>query len=354
MLRASESLTLRLAGAALLLCLALYATVVHRSTAARSNFGYIANPAATREFLGELEKPLFAQAAGEVIAQAKGQDTFLWRFADKAHRQVYGAPFGPWTQAIGDCTSFGWGMACYVALATDWVTGQVPEPPRLVSPEAIYGGSRCEARGVSFAGWSDGSYGAACARWCSGLKNGTGGVLFRQPYPGLVDLTTYSGQRAKDWGAYGCGGKSDGGQLDKLANEHPAMGVALIKNFDEARASLESGIPIAVCGSLGFSSTRDADGFAARSGSWAHCQCLIACRYADGPGKRDGVCVINSWGSSWQGGGKWPADQPDGSYWITREDCNALLSGNDSFAVAGVGGWRYRDLRHDQWMMELK
>jgi hypothetical protein len=338
---------------------ALFAAAMMRrieSTIDGRNFGYTPNPEATRQFLAELDKPRFAQAGAEVVAKAQGKDAFLWRFADKAHREVYGQPFGPWKQGIGDCVSMGWAMGSFVGQSVDHALGRLPAPPLLVATEAIYGGSRCESRGITYAGYSDGSYGAAAARWCAGMKSGIGGILYRQDYGNGADLRVYDPARAKEWGAYGCGGKNDAGRLDKLANEHRARNVALIETVEQCAASLESGFPVVICCGLSFSTTRDEDGFAKRTPQgWAHCQCAIAVRYAKNAAgtmrnPRDGILIINSWGSNWQGGGKNPADQPDGSYWITFEDAQRALSEGDSFSIAGVDGFRFRELDHGGWV----
>jgi len=314
-------------------------------------FGYVPDPAGTRQFLAELDQPLFSDAAKEVIQNAKGKDTFLYRYADRAHRQVYGTPFGPWKQGIGDCVSFGWAMGSYVGQCVDWAEGELPEPPKLVATEAIYSGSRTSGRlpPVAVAGYSDGSYGGAAARWVAGKCKdpSVGGILFRQQYVG-VDLTTYSPTRAKEWGNVLCGGGQNGMTLARLANKTTATHVALVRNFDEAAASLESGFCVPVCSGVGFSSQRDADGFAARSGSWAHCMCFIGVRYAKNEGKRDGLLCMNSWGN-FNSGGRWPADQPDGSFWVSRETVDAMLAGQDSFSISGVN-FRYRDLDHGKWL----
>lgn len=342
--------------AALLLFVALVLAAYWRSPAAVTSgtqFGYTPNPAGTAQFLSELSQPTFAQAGAEILREAQGRDTFLWRFADKTHRAVYGTPFGPWKQGIGDCVAFGWAMGSFVGQSVDFCTGALPEPPLLVDTSGIYGGSRCESRGVAYAGWSDGSYGAAAARWVAGLKNGTGGILYCRKY-GDIDLTTYDPQRSKEWGAHGCGGRGNT-SLDKIANQHTARGVSLIRNFEEAAASIEAGMPVVMCCGLSWSTSRDADGFAARTPQgWSHCQCIIGVRWAKNAGPdvrnpRDGLAVINSWGDRWQDGGKNPADQPDGCYWISREDANAALKGGDSFSIAGVNGWRWRDINHGDW-----
>lgn len=321
---------------------------------AGDNYGYNPDPAATRAFLGELDHPLFRDAGAEVIAKAKGKDAYLYRYADKAHRAVYGTPFGPWNQGpVGTCVSFGWAMGSFVGQSTDWAMGQLPHPPKLVATEPIYGGSRTEGRlpPVAFAGWSDGSYGAAAARWVAGLKNGHGGILYREKY-GETDLSTYSTNLSKQWGAYGVPTP-----LAIEANKHLARAVALVETWEGLTAALESGMCVPICSNVGFAGQdRDADGFfPRRSGSWGHCMCVISVKYAANSGKngeppmknpRDGVLVMNSWGASWVKGGKHPADQPDGSFWVTRQDIEVILAQRDSFVIGGVSGFAYRDLDH--------
>lgn len=320
----------------------------------RTNYGYTPNPEATREFLGELKHPFFADAGAECIAQAKGKDAYLYRYADKAHRVVYGKPFGPWNQgSIGTCVSFGWAMGSYVGQSVDWSTGRLPAPPKLVATEPLYAGSRTAARlpPVTFAGWSDGSYGAAAARWVSGQckEKGIGGILYREKY-GEHDLSTYSTSLSKQWGAYGCPKP-----LAIEANKHTARAVALCETWEGLTAALESGMCVPICSNVGFAGQdRDADGFVARRSSWSHCMCIIAVKYVANSGKngeppmknpRDGVLVINSWGN-YQQGGKHPPDQPDGSFWITRHDAEIILAQSDSFVIGGVDGFAYRDLDH--------
>lgn len=328
------------------------AMVLQTSIRDTGNYGYTPNPEATRAFLLTLREPLFRDAGRDCIAQAKGRDAYLYRYADRAHKAVYGKPFGPWNQGNhGSCVSFGWAMGSYVGQSVDWCTGKTPAPPKLVATEPIYGGSRTAARlpPVTFAGWMDGSYGAAAARWCAGLKNGTGGILFREPY-GDVDLSVYSIDRSKNWGAYGVPP-----ELAKLANKYTARNVALCEDWQSLVSALESGYCVPICSNVGFAGQeRDADGFVARRSSWSHCMCIMAVKYAANSGKngeppmqnpRDGVLVINSWGN-YQKGPKHPPDQPDGSFWITRKDAESILAQSDSFVIGGVGGFAYRDLDH--------
>lgn len=344
-----------LIGAAILLAVRSAGVLEDSIAPPGGNFGYTPDPEATRAFLGELEHPLFRDAGREVIAQAKGKDAYLYRYADKAHRAVYGTPFGPWNQgSIGTCVSFGWGMGSYIGQAVDWAQGQLPHPPKLVATEPLYGGSRTYGRlpPVAFAGYSDGSYGGAAARWVSGqCKDKTvGGILFREKV-GEFDLTTYSIPLSKQWGAYG-----PPADIAKLANKHTARSVALCDSWDSLAAALESGMCVPICSNVGFANQdRDADGFLKRNSSWSHCMVCVAIRYAANSGKngeppmkqpRDGVLIMNSWGSQWVRGGKSPPDQPDGSFWITRQDAEIILAQRDSFVIGSVNGFTYRDLDH--------
>jgi hypothetical protein len=306
--------------------------------------GWTPNPEGVREFLGELDKPTFSEAGPDAIREAKGVDTFLYRSAVKAHQALYQKPFVVGRQGIGDCVSWGWAHGVWIAQCVDWETGRLANPPPMPATEAIYGGSRVEARGKSgdgrspVGGYSDGSYGAAAARWVRDW-----GVVYRDHY-GPLDLTTYSADRAKEWGAYGNGGKGDGGKLDATAQKHPATHVALVKTWAEAAAAIESGFPIPVCSMQGFASQRDDNGYASAQGSWAHCMCFVAVRYQRNGSPSDALLCLNSWGPRWIAGPKWPADQPDGSFWVKRSTVERMLSGEDSFAVGSVTGFGWRDL----------
>lgn len=348
----------RLIAMALLLGVAVAALVVGLTGGPRpveflgdqEDFGYRPDPRGVEAFLAELPEPMFRQAGAETVREAKGVDTFLYRSAQKAHVARYGKPWIVERQGIGDCVSWGWSHGIYVAQAVDWETGRLAEPPLFPSTEAVYGGSRVEARGRSgdgaspVGGWSDGSYGAAAARWVRDW-----GVVYREQIGGH-DLRAYSADRAKQWGAYGCGGQGDGGKLDTLAKKHPAQHVALVTTWSEAAAAIEAGFPIPVASMQGFASKRDAHGYAAASGSWAHEMCFVAVRYAKNGSPSDALLCLNSWGPNWISGPKWPADMPDGSFWVTRAVAERMLAQKDSFAVGSVSGFGWRDLHNGNWL----
>lgn len=347
---------LRWLAVALLLGLAAAAIVAGRGRGPQlagsspDDFGYRPDPRGVEAFLAELPEPMFRQAGAETVAKAKGIDTFLYRSAVKAHQALYGRPWVVERQGIGDCVSWGWAHGIWIAQAVDWETGRLANPPPFPSTEAIYGGSRVEARGRSgdgsspVGGWSDGSYGAAAARWVRDW-----GVVYREKFE-RYDLSRYSAERAKQWGAYGNGGQGDGGKLDTVAKKHPAQYVAMVTTWDEAAAAIEAGFPIPVASMQGFASKRDANGYAAASGTWAHQMCFVAVRYAKNGSPSDALLCLNSWGPNWISGPKWPADMPDGAFWVTRSVVESMLRQKDSFAVGSVAGFGWRDLHNGNWL----
>lgn len=326
-------------------------TMWRPSTQVVAGYGYIPDPEGVRQFLGEMQRPYFAQAGAEAMAKAKQVDTFLYRQMDAAHRARYGKPFRVGRQGIGDCVSWGAMHAVYCAESVDWTLGKLAEPPMLPATEAIYGGARVEARGRDgsgrspIGGWSDGATGWGAARW---LRDW--GVVYREEVLGH-DLRAYSADRAKAWGAYGNGGQGDGGKLDLEAKRHPCKHVVAVKTWDELVAAVTSGYPVTIASSIGFNSgNRDADGFCRAAGTWMHQMAVIGVRFEQHGSPRDGALILNSWGPSYVGGGKWPADMPDGSFWASREAIQSILNQGDSYAIGSVDGFGWRDIHNGEWL----
>jgi hypothetical protein len=356
MRRDSDGLGWRIvSGVAVAVAVAMLYAVSARTltrTVGAGDYGYTPNPDGTREFLGELDRPTFAQASAESLQQAAGVDTFLYRYADKVSRIRYGKPFECWNQgSAGTCVAFAWAMGSWIGQSTDFCNGEIEEAPLMVAIEPIYGGSRTIGRNppVTFAGYSWGSFGAAAARYVCGTKDGRGGILYRQKYP-EADLSAYSISISRDWGATGVPDS-----LAKEANKRTARGVALVTDWQSLSASVEAGWPVAICSNVGFAATRvrSADGFLPRGGTWNHAMLICAIRHAKNSGGKDGALVLNSWGTAWldeKNSGRWPADQPAGSFWISRADAEAILRQGDSFSIAGVNGFRWRVLNHREWL----
>jgi len=334
---------------------ALVERATHRIAArVEARFGYQPDPEGTREFLSELDRPTFAAAAGGAMAEAKGVDTFLFRHVQKAHQSHYGLPWKCWDQGDhGSCVSFAFALGAYTGQSVDFVEGRMARPPPEVATEPIYGGSRTAARLPPIAknNGGDGSYGGAAARWISGkCKDPTvGGILYRERY-GDVDLSTYSIPRSIAWGR-------DGVPLPlaREANQHKAVAVAQVRTWDELCASIERGSPVVLCSNVGYGRAdrtmpvRDSDGFLPRGTPWGHAMLCWAVRHQKNGSPRDGGLIQNSWSERWCRGPKWPQDQPDGSFWASRENIQAALDQGDCFAIGGVDGFKWRELDNGNW-----
>jgi hypothetical protein len=310
-------------------------------------FGYRPADRSERDsFVATLRGRTLSEAAPKLAAstdQADESPVLLYRALNEAWLAKKGRPFVVEEQGIGDCVSWGSKHAVDIHMAVLWKIGALPDWKESAS-EANYGGARVEARGIRFAGYQDGATGYDAAKW---LKNW--GVLYRQPYD-LADLSTYSAARAKEWGAHGCGGRDDQGRLDEVARSHPIKDVAPCTSWEEAVTALKNGYPIFVCSNQGFSSDRDADGFAAPTKRWAHCMCFCGVRF-----DRPGLLCLNSWGPRWIRGPKWPPDQPDGSFWVDKKTADYMLKGggfptSDSYAVSGLDGFPWQKIDHQQWV----
>tara|TARA_B110000285_G_scaffold235351_1_gene316543 strand:- start:3816 stop:4775 length:960 start_codon:yes stop_codon:yes gene_type:complete len=301
-------------------------------------YGYKPNPAGVERWLNDPanKHPVFAVAKGvDKIRDDKRKNTVLYKPLMKLEPD--------WVrnyQKIGDCVSWGWEIAITMMMARlalerkmSWLGA--------AATESIYGGSRVEARGRTHGGWSDGSYGGSAAKWVMT----TGGVLLRKDYSQETgnpehDLRKYSKDKAKQWGAYGCGGKSDKGELDIISRSYPVKTASLVTSFDEAATAIAvAKSPVPVCSGQGFSSRRDSDGFAVPRGSWAHCMCFIGARF----GKRPGLLLLNSWPAPSWNGPHYPRRIPKAikevSCWVDADVCDRMLRGADSYAISPVDGF---------------
>jgi len=340
---------------AFVIVMAILSTLVTQATSkvvARvdGQFGYTPDPEGTRAFLATLgDEKYFSQAGAEAMQEAKGVDTFLYRQMDAAHRARYGKPFVAWRQSIGDCVSFGAAGAVFCQDSVSWSLGKLPEPPLVPATEALYGGARVEAMrkpgdgAQPYGGFNDGATGFGAAKFLREF-----GVIYREKVNG-IDLTTYSGERAKQWGAYGCGGQNDKGVMDGIAKKHPCKHVVAVRTWSELSAALESGYPVTLASSQGFQSVRNKDGIAEASGTWMHQQVAIAIRHKKNGSPDDLVLILNSWGPNWISGPKVPADMPDGSYWARRSVVETRML-EDAWAIGDTDGFKYRDIHHGNWL----
>jgi hypothetical protein len=263
--------------------------------------------------------PLFGDASKKIKNSGKGQLSTPYKSVLKFDKNPYNE-----RQVTGDCVSHATRNACDVSRAVEidvhsdresWIARG--------ATEGIYG-----ARG-------HGGQGMSCARAAEFVSK-YGGILVRQNYKGVVDLSKYQGMLGANWGGRGLPDPV----LD-LANDHQIKTVSLVRTVEEARDALANGYGISVCSSYGFSGTRDKKGFAKVSGSWAHAMAWIAC---DDTGSEPVFLIQNSWGK-WNDGGHpdW-GPIPEGSFLIKADVAKGMLSQNGAYAFSNFDGFPVQKL----------
>jgi len=293
-------------------------------------FGYQPNRAGTDAFLSTLDKPTLA-LAGPDLALDESKDVFL----GNALLQV-SPGWKRGAQTIGSCCGWGFGLAVDVLAACDVVLRNEPEAYGGDTLAAsVYGFSRVEVRGARNLG-GDGSYGGACAKAVSNY----GTLHLGQAY-GTKVYTEQSGTLEKSWGRDGVPDN-----LEQFAKQHKVANVTLVRTFEEAATAIQNGYPVAVCSGQGFSMTLK-DGYLTPSGSWAHCMMFLGVRWKPYPA----LYCENSWGNCYTGTPDKNVPKPFqlSGGWVKSATCTSMLSGEDSFALAGFEGFKPRELPSD-WL----
>lgn len=288
-------------------------------------FGYTPNREGTDAFLASLAAPTLMQA-GPDLQLDEGRDVNLGTYLLKVDPSWRRA-----SQPIGSCVGYGWSLSCDILAACDVAMRNEPESyGGRVFEASVYGFSRVEVRGQKNLG-GDGSYGGAAAKAVT--KYGT--LHYGQDYGGKKFLAT-SGTIERQWGRDGVPD-----ELEPFAAKHKVSQVTLARDFNEAAKAIQNGYPVAVCSNQGFSMTLR-DGYLTPAGSWAHCQMFAAVRWKPRPA----LLCVNSWGNCYSG--SVDKDLPEAfqksAGWVTADVCTHMLSGEDSFALAGYQGFAPRKL----------
>lgn len=275
-----------------------------------------------------------------------------WEFADKGNGKlvllfprvmdVFPECWPGPAQLWGDCVGAAAANAMLTSLGMeiaegkpDEVTGLVEEAPQIppdgVTQSVVARESLFAWRGFDGDGW----FCSEAAKVCCEK-----GFLIRKPYPELgIDLTRYTTQTIK------LGGKRPPGEAWlKESSKHVARTATFLKGREQVRDMLWQGYGVFTCSSLGFSRTRNEDGFSPVSGSWAHAQSWLG--YDDRPEthQKYGQALV-LWNNSWN---KWNSgprkvrgtdiEIPHGSYWAlasTIDRCQCI-------ALSSVAGWPKR------------
>lgn len=277
--------------------------------------GYVYDPAERDRIMADHGSPTFAVCASAAAESGKGKTRLL----TDAVKQVIGRHL-VWRQEIGDCVSFGAAKAVTIAEALNVVAGRGAWKGE-VATEPIYGFSRVEI-GKRRLGRGDGSVGLWAIEALHRL-----GTMFRQQYDG-VDLTNYSGSRAKQWGWEGVPD-----ELEPVADDYLVVEFAQLSGWEDYRDAIWNGWPAFICSDW-LPGTRDGDGFARRDGSGGHCEAGVG---MDDTGSRPGALIDGSWGAF--SGPKGRFDIPDSAYWCDASTIDSRIKRyNDSFCIKTYQG----------------
>jgi hypothetical protein len=285
--------------------------------------GWVDDPRGVEQAMTTLPFPVFADVRSAIRGTGRGKKFLTYDII----RKVAGK-FPVRNQKIGDCVSMGAAGAVDGIKAIDiYINKEFEEWVAETATEDIYYGSR-NIIGKGQLGNSDGSLGV----WAAKYINLYGSVA-RQKY-GDIDLSTYDGNRAKEWGSSRF--RMPSSFMD-VAKKHPVKTISQVKEYEEVIDLIYNGYTVTIASNQGFSSKRDSEGFAKPEGKWAHQMWICA---MDDEYKRPGVCVQNSWGPNWIAGPK-RHDQPDGSFWVDAEEIEKrVLKTGDCWAFSGYEGFK--------------
>jgi hypothetical protein len=267
-------------------------------------------------------------------------------------------------QGTGDCVSWGQRNAYLFTMVADVISGMAdavsgkiegfPDVSAtatlngVIATEYLYG-----FRGHGGAGWSCDASANAVAKY---------GMILRQNYPELgVNYERYDVNNATRYGT-----RPPPENYQAVGKLHLGGASASISAPDSLRDAIANGHGVNSCGSEGFASQRDANGFAKRSGSWPHSMQILACDnrpwVKQAYGEDFAFLVPNSWGISWISGSRdiydsakyvpaskraeWEAKDivnpktgniliPEGSFWCPWKD----IRNRSFFALSGIRGW---------------
>lgn len=287
-------------------------------------------------------------------ADASNESVFLW----EAEVQVLNRLLACWNQnPVGACVGFGATRAAQDVLLNEIASGE-PEiwPGAELCPEVTYIGSRVEVNNgrspiqpTRRDRFGDGSVGA----WACQFLNGWG-IVKRDRY-GSTDLTRYDPAwvRANQF-------KGIPDEIEQEARQHPITTGAKLNSFADVWAALGARKGLYMCSRLGFAMQADAEGYAIPNDEWGHCMCWRG-RFVH-PRRGKSVIVQNSWRNP-DGSVTWPGPNrvtvetidrgpillPEGCAAFTQDVVEAIVREQDSFALAGLSGWKRLKLTMDPY-----
>lgn len=241
-------------------------------------------------------------------------------------------------QTTGDCVSHGGKNSALVLIGVECELGQ-PDPVTGVIegwPEVT---AEAEEQGVvasepSYGYRGHSGQGADCARLQKYFTT-VGGVHLRQNYPDLnLDLTKYNASIGIRWGS---GGPPE--NVNAEGKKHQIRACTDCETHEVARDFLANGYPIWCCSGLGWSSTKDENGYSRQSGSWSHSWIAMGYDDRDATKSKYGfpLFLYNHDWARWNSGGRrimgTEIDIPEGAFWadarlLNRCECRAMSNLN--------------------------
>lgn len=183
-----------------------------------------------------------------------------------------------------------------------------------------------------------GGQGMTCERAVRYLTS-VGGVILRQKY-GKHDLSVYNGRLGAAWGRSGTPT-----EIIEAGKGNLIQTSSNVKTIEEARDALYNGYGVFACSNLGFSSTRDKNGIAQRSGRWAHSMGWVGMDDTREIFDETLFLIQNSWGI-WNSGPK-RLGQPDGSFWVRQSVAEDILAQGSTWALSNADGFPSQPIQWD-------
>lgn len=271
---------------------------------------------------GEFVPFVIWDAAKAAPAESQDKRAVLW----DASLKVLGHHIPPFFQGTGDCCGMGATGACQYLLCVQIAVGELQEY-RPLFPSYNYG---CARVFIGKGRIPCGSAGAT-GSWSALAAKGYGAYPSDDP-----DCPSYSGRISDKWG---CKPGPPTSAIEK-GKQNLVGEVAQVNSWEEVRDALVNGYPVTVASNRGFQMkgrVKDGKLWLTPSGSWAHQMCIIGYD----PVPEPCFCILNSWGPDAHGNNP---DGPPGSFWTTAKVVDSMVKQGDSFAYAGLGGFKARDV----------
>ena len=293
-------------------------------------FGWVNQPDLVEDVVSQLPQKVWGDTEASALSYSDIPEYFS---GAEVAEKLLGKKLPDYNQGqVGSCVGFGTTKAVeYVSLYEIGVLKD-KEEFKTLAQEVTYGLSRVEIGGGKIVG--DGSIGAWAAKAVTQY-----GVVARGKY-GDLDLTAYNESQCRKLGKTGMSK-----EMENIAKLHPVKSYTKITNWKDAMIALAQGFFISVCSNQGFSSKRDEQGFSKASGNWAHCMAIVGFQKKTANNKlRNGFLIQNSWGDSWNSGGKGTIPMNDGAFWADAEVVDRMLAAGDSFAFSSFEGFKKRQI----------